>query len=65
MDDATIAKILARTASPALLEAARRDSVSPALALQAALDDACRALIDAANAHGGHDNITVLLVPCL
>jgi protein phosphatase len=29
-----------------------------------ALDAACQALIDAANAHGGRDNITVLLVAC-
>jgi protein phosphatase len=30
----------------------------------AALEPACQALIDAANAHGGHDNITVLLIAC-
>jgi protein phosphatase len=29
-----------------------------------ALEPACQALIDAANARGGHDNITVLLVSC-
>jgi protein phosphatase len=29
-----------------------------------ALESACQALIDAANAHGGRDNITVLLVAC-
>ena len=29
-----------------------------------ALEPACHALIDAANAHGGRDNITVLLVAC-
>jgi PPM family protein phosphatase len=28
------------------------------------LDDACKALVDAANAHGGRDNITVLLISC-
>jgi serine/threonine protein phosphatase PrpC len=32
--------------------------------VQSALDSACQALIDAANAKGGHDNITVLLVAC-
>ena len=30
----------------------------------AALESACQALIDAANAHGGRDNITVLLIAC-
>jgi protein phosphatase len=30
----------------------------------AALEPACQALVDAANAHGGRDNITVLLVAC-
>jgi len=29
-----------------------------------ALEAGCKALIDAANAHGGHDNITVLLIYC-
>ncbi len=29
-----------------------------------ALEPACQALIDAANAHGGRDNITVLLISC-
>jgi serine/threonine protein phosphatase PrpC len=28
------------------------------------LETACNALVDAANAHGGHDNITVLLISC-
>ena len=28
------------------------------------LESACQALIDAANAHGGRDNITVLLITC-
>ena len=35
---------------------------APQSALQAALDAACKTLVDAANAHGGRDNITVLLV---
>jgi protein phosphatase len=64
LDDGEIAAILARTAGPASLAAARRDSATPGLALQAALDTACHALIDAANANGGRDNITVLLVAC-
>jgi protein phosphatase len=29
-----------------------------------ALEPACQALIDEANANGGHDNITVLLISC-
>ncbi len=29
-----------------------------------ALEAACKALIDAANAHGGRDNITILLISC-
>jgi len=33
-------------------------------ASHAALEAACQALIDAANAHGGRDNITVLLIAC-
>jgi protein phosphatase len=61
LDDAAIATILNRMASPETLEAARATSD---LALQAALDAACKQLIDAANAKGGRDNITVLLVPC-
>jgi protein phosphatase len=64
LDDAEIAQILTRTASPAALTAARRNSATPGPALQAALDNACHALIDAANAKGGRDNITVLLVAC-
>jgi protein phosphatase len=60
LDDAEIAAILTRTAIPALL-----DLASPALAVQSALDTACHELVYAANAHGGRDNITVLLVPCL
>jgi protein phosphatase len=64
LDDGEIAAILARTAGPVSLAAARRDSATPGPALQAALDTACDALIDAANANGGRDNITVLLVAC-
>lgn len=65
LDDGEIAQILTRTADPAALAAARRDPVRPGEAVQAALDAACRALIDAANAKGGLDNITVVLVACL
>ena len=64
LDDGEIAQILARTAGPAALAPGRRDSAAPGLAPQSALDSACQALIDAANAKGGHDNITVLLVAC-
>ena len=64
LDDGEIAQILARTAGPAALAPGRRDTAAPDLALQSALDSACQALIDAANAKGGHDNITVLLVAC-
>jgi protein phosphatase len=49
LDDAAIAFILLHF-------------LDPAHVLQSALEDACRALVDAANAHGGRDNITVLLV---
>jgi protein phosphatase len=56
-----IAQILSRAITPELLAACVRN---PA-ALQPTLDAAGRALIDAANAKGGGDNITVLLVPCL
>ena len=64
LDDGEIAQILARTAGPAALAPGRRDTAAPDLAVQSALDSACQALIDAANAKGGHDNITVLLVAC-
>jgi protein phosphatase len=59
--DGDIARILTRAASPAALgEAAALGEPT----LNALLDRACHALIDAANAKGGGDNITVLLVPC-
>jgi len=63
LDEAAIAQILAREASPVAL-AAVRDSAKTGTTLQSALDTACQALVDAANANGGHDNITVLLLAC-
>ncbi len=51
LDDSTIAGILAAIGTASSNEAS-----------QQALDLACHALVDAANAHGGADNITVLLV---
>jgi len=64
LEAAAIARILTHCANPAALAAAHRDSAASGLVLQAALENACRALIDAANANGGHDNITVLLLAC-
>jgi protein phosphatase len=61
LNEPTIARILARAASPAAL--AEATALGPTT-LTALLDRACHALIDAANAKGGGDNITVLLVPC-
>jgi protein phosphatase len=52
LDDAAIAHTLART------------SASAPANTSANLDAACQALVDAANAHGGRDNITVLLIAC-
>ena len=69
LDDEEIAQILGCTAGPAELAAACRDSdrrnyATAGTALQAALDTACHALVEASNAKGGRDNITVLLVAC-
>ena len=63
LDEAAIARILIHSASPTVFRR-RGGSAKPGLALQAALDTACHALVDAANANGGHDNITVLLLAC-
>jgi protein phosphatase len=60
LDDARIASILARTAASTPIS--RKTSADGESSAQTALDLACHALIDAANAKGGHDNITVLLV---
>lgn len=59
LDDSEITAILNQATSPATLA-----PTTPSHTLQAALDTACQALVDAANANGGRDNITVLLVPC-
>ena len=64
LDDGEIAQILTRTAGQAALATASSDPDRSGAALQTALDSACRELIDAANAKGGRDNITVLLVAC-
>ena len=48
--DADIARILTRTLALAISKAA--------------LEASCQALIDAANEHGGRDNITALLIAC-
>lgn len=63
LDEASIQRILDREVRPALL-APDRDFTQAGNTIQAALDTACHALVDAANANGGHDNITVLLVVC-
>jgi protein phosphatase len=64
LEDKEIARILARTAGPAALAADRRNYATPGTAIQSALDTACHALVEASNAKGGRDNITVLLVAC-
>jgi len=67
LDDAEIAAILSRAApraASASLGSFEASESALLATLQAALDTACQALIDAANAKGGGDNITVLLVPC-
>jgi protein phosphatase len=66
LDDPEIARILTRSLGPALTAVApSRRSASAHRALQIALDNACHALIEAANQHGGGDNITVLAIYCL
>jgi PPM family protein phosphatase len=57
-----IVRVLARTASPAALGEA---SAMGEATLRTLLEGACQALVAAANAKGGGDNITMLLVPCL
>jgi PPM family protein phosphatase len=55
LDDARIGRILSKFLP--------RTNTAGSLQ-QAALETACQALIDAANAEGGRDNITVLLIAC-
>jgi serine/threonine protein phosphatase PrpC len=38
------------------------EGIAAVLSARKALEDQCRELIDAANAAGGHDNITAILV---
>ena len=65
LDDAEIAQLLIRTIGHSLVDPPSRRATAAHRTLQHALDSACEALIDAANQHGGGDNITVLLVYCL
>ncbi|MGD0796372.1 MAG: protein phosphatase 2C domain-containing protein [Acidobacteriaceae bacterium] len=69
LDDTEIARVLTqaltRTLGPALSDPPSRRSTAAQHTLQAALDNACHTLIEAANQRGGGDNITVLLVYCL
>jgi len=60
LEDAEIAKILCATASHTM--ASPKPAVPGESGLRTALEIACHALVDAANAKGGGDNITVLLV---
>jgi protein phosphatase len=71
LDDDAIARILARApGSPTSLLAGVDNPGSPTSLLAGVdtpgppLEPACQALVDAANAHGGRDNITVLLIAC-
>ncbi|MFC3107259.1 Stp1/IreP family PP2C-type Ser/Thr phosphatase [Undibacterium arcticum] len=48
-----------------MLTAAQIGTVLMGCAGGADLDDACKTLIDEANAHGGHDNISVILIKIL
>jgi len=71
LDDDTIARILDKSlaahagpASPATPDAATHALGKSPQPSAATLGTAARALVDAANAHGGRDNITVLLIAC-
>jgi PPM family protein phosphatase len=65
LDDTEIAQILIRNIGHSLVDPPSRRATAAHRSLQHSLDAACEALVDAANQHGGGDNITVLLVYCL
>jgi protein phosphatase len=58
LDDDAIARILTRNSGSPTRLLAGEDTLGPPL------EPVCEALVDAANAHGGRDNITVLLIAC-
>ena len=68
LTDPAIARILCAALAPegtvASPDAAARALDTSPTATQSVLESAARALIDAANDHGGRDNITVLLLAC-
>jgi len=68
LTDPAIARILSATLQPegtaGSLEADARAAGTSPPPTQPVLERAARALIDAANNHGGRDNITVLLLGC-
>jgi protein phosphatase len=63
LDVAAMQNILIREACQVKL-GADHDPAKNGQRVQTTLETACHALVDAANANGGHDNITVLLVAC-
>jgi protein phosphatase len=65
LEEGAIERTLTRSASTTVLTRANCTSAKSGLTVQAALNTACQALVDAANAKGGHDNITVLIVACI
>jgi len=63
LDEVAIERIVSSEASRTTF-AADRGLAKAGQRMKAVLETTCHALVDAANAHGGHDNITVLLVAC-